>query len=50
MSACSQNQKRPYRQPQLKMYGDIKTLTLSMSIDDVNPDSGTPSPTINKTF
>ena len=50
MSTRSQTQKRPYHQPQIKMYGDIKTLTLALSTEDVNIDSNGSSSPINRTF
>ncbi|MBE9118217.1 hypothetical protein IQ249_20185 [Lusitaniella coriacea LEGE 07157] len=33
MSAQYNNQKQPYHQPQVKIYGDIKNLTLSVAIE-----------------
>ncbi|MDY6785575.1 MAG: hypothetical protein SW833_23995 [Cyanobacteriota bacterium] len=50
MSADSKNRKRPYHQPQLKLYGDIKTLTLALSTEDITQDSAGSSGPVNKTF
>lgn len=51
MSVPSTSPKKPYHSPQLKTYGDIKTLTLALSQGDINSDSvaGSPNP-LNKTF
>jgi hypothetical protein len=44
----SHARKHPYHPPQLKIYGDIKTLTLALTDQDVNIDSSAPAG-INKT-
>ncbi|MBD2577738.1 hypothetical protein [Oscillatoria sp. FACHB-1406] len=51
MSVPSIPLKKPYHSPQLKTYGDIKTLTLALSDGNINRDSvaGSPAP-FNKTF
>lgn len=51
MSDRTKTAKHPYHPPQLKMYGDIKTLTQALSISDLTADNqaDTNNP-INKTF
>lgn len=48
MPAQPQSNKRPYRSPQLKNYGDIKTLTLSVA-DLGNEDGAGDSAVPNRT-
>jgi hypothetical protein len=44
----SESRKRPYRQPQLKVYGDIKTITASVAVEG-NVDGAGPSAVPNRT-
>jgi hypothetical protein len=47
--STQQNLRRPYQKPQLKMYGDIKTLTQNFDEEGIAPDGAGMGAIPNKT-
>lgn len=47
--SINSNPRQPYHKPQLKLYGDIKTLTQSVAVDGIALDGGGQSAVPNKT-